>query len=322
MLLGRDIMKNVVVFGGGTGLSHLLSGLKLFPVNVTAVISVADSGSSTGVLKRELSIPAVGDIGKVMLTMSNANQVLIDLLSYRFDNPSLENHPIRNILMAALIDQKGNLTDAIDFMCKLLKINGRILPITEESIELVGIMSDGSKIIGEENITRSTKKILDISYDKEFTINKEVLKSIKNADLIIFSPGSLYTSIIPHLIIPEINGAINISKAKKLYISNLFTQPGETDDFKVSDHIKIINKYIDLDAVIANDKKIPAKTAKKYESEEQKDQVKIDKKEIEKQNCELISDKLYIFSNDGTIKHDSLKTSYLIFSYLMDGVKK
>ena len=315
-------MKNVVVFGGGTGLSHLLSGLKLFPVNVTAIISVADDGSSTGVLKRELSIPAVGDIGKVMLTMSNGNQDLINLLSYRFDNPSLENHPIRNIMLAALIDQKGNLTDAIDFMCKLLKINGRILPITEEKVELVSIMEDGTRIVGEDSITKSEKKIKELSYDREFKVNKEVLKSLKNADLIIFSPGSLYTSILPHLIIPEIQDAINDSKAKKMYVSNLFTQPGETDDFKVSDHLKVINKYINgIDVVIANDKKIPTKTAKKYETEEQKDQVKIDKKEIEKLNCKLISDKLYGFSPiDGTIKHDSLKTSYLIFSYLMDEV--
>ena len=131
-------MKNVVVFGGGTGLSHLLSGLKLFPVNVTAIISVADNGRSTGTLKRELNIPAVGDIGKVMLTMANENDELVNLLSYRFNNPSLSNHPIRNILLAALIEQKGNLTEAIDFMCKLLKINGRIIPITEEKIELVG----------------------------------------------------------------------------------------------------------------------------------------------------------------------------------------
>lgn len=315
-------MKNVVVFGGGTGLSHLLSGLKLFPVNVTAIISVADDGSSTGVLKRELSIPAVGDIGKVMLTMANGNQELIDLLSYRFDNPSLENHPIRNIMLAALIDQKGNLTDAIDFMCKLLNIKGRILPITEQQVELVGIMEDGTKIVGEDNITKSEKKIKELGYDRDFEVNKEVLKSIKNADLIIFSPGSLYTSILPHLIIPEINEAINGSKAKKLYVSNLFTQPGETDDFKVSDHMKIIMKYINkIDAVIANDKKIPLKTARKYETEEQKDPVRIDKREIEKIGCKLISDKLYHFSSmDGTIKHDPLKTSYLIFSYLMDKV--
>ena len=315
-------MKNVVVFGGGTGLSHLLSGLKLFPINVTAIISVADNGSSTGALKRELNIPAVGDIGKVMLTMSNGNQELIDLLSYRFKNPSLENHPIRNMLLAALIEQKGNLTDAIDFMCRLLKINGRILPITEDKIELVGLMDDGSKIIGEENITKSEKKIKELKYDKPINVNKEVLKAIKSADLIIFSPGSLYTSILPHIIIKEISDAINETKAKKMYVANLFTQPGETDDFKISDHVKIIEKYIDhIDVVIANDKNIPYKTRKKYSREEEKDQVRIDKREIEKNKTKLISDNLYTFSKvDGTIKHDSLKTSYLIFSYLMDEV--
>lgn len=315
-------MKNVVVFGGGTGLSHLLSGLKLFPVNVTAVISVADNGRSTGTLKRELNIPAVGDIGKVMLTMANGNQELIDLLSYRFKNPSLENHPIRNIMLAALIDQKGNLTDAIDFMCKLLKINGRILPNTEDKIELVGIMEDNTKIIGEENITKSIKKIKELKYDKEFKVNKEVIKAIKEADLIIFSPGSLYTSILPHIIIDSIRDEINKSKAKKMYVCNLFTQPGETNDFKVSDHIRILKKYINkLDVVISNDKNIPSSVRKKYQREEEKDVVKIDRKEIEKMEVKLISDKLYSFSKeDGTIKHDSLKTSYLIFSYLMDEV--
>ena len=317
-------MKNVVVFGGGTGLSHLLSGLKLFPVNVTAVISVADNGRSTGTLKRELNIPAVGDIGKVMLTMANGDRELIDLLSYRFKNPSLENHPIRNILMAALIDQKGNLTDAIDFMCRLLKINGRILPNTEDKVELVGIMEDGTKIVGEENITYSDKKIKELKYDKKFNVNEEVLKAIKNADLIIFSPGSLYTSILPHIIVEEIKDAINKSKAKKMYVCNLFTQPGETDDFKVSDHIKVIEKYIEhIDVVISNDKNIPYKTRQKYQREEEKDLVKVDKREIEKLNTQLISDKIYVFSKvDGTIKHDSLKTSYLIFSYLMDEVSK
>lgn len=317
-------MKNVVVFGGGTGLSHLLSGLKLFPINVTAIISVADDGSSTGVLKRELSIPAVGDIGKVMLTMANTNQGLVDLLSYRFDNPSLENHPIRNILLAALIEQKGNLTEAIDFMCRLLEIKGRILPITEEKVELVGIAEDNTIINGEENITKSNKKIKSMKYDKDFEVNKEVLKVLKNADLIIISPGSLITSILPHLIISEIQEAINMSKAKKMYVCNLFTQPGETDDFKVSDHIKLLKGYINnIDVVVANDKSIPSKTAKKYEKKEQKDPVKFDKREIEKMNCKIISDKLYAFSKtDGTIKHDSLKTSYLIFSYLMDEVKK
>ena len=315
-------MKNVVVFGGGTGLSNLLSGLKLFPVNVTAVISVADDGRSTGTLKRELNIPAVGDIGKVMLTMSNANQELIDLLSYRFSNPSLENHPIRNILLAALIDQKGNLTDSIDFMCKLLKINGRILPITEDKVELIGIMNDDSIVYGEENITMSDKRIKEIKYDRKFNINKEVIKSIKNADLIIFSPGSLYTSLTPHLVIDEINEAINESKAKKMYVCNLFTQPGETDDYKVSDHLELLLRYINnIDVVVANDKKIPSNIARKYSREEEKDCVQIDKNNLDKLGVKLIGDKIYHISKvDGTIKHDPLKTAYLIFSYLMDEV--
>ena len=314
-------MKNVVVFGGGTGLSHLLLGLKLFPINVTVITGVADNGKSTGILKREMNIPAVGDIGKVLITMANCDKDLVNLLSYRFDNPSLENHPIRNLLLAALVEQKGNLTESIDFMCKLLNIKGRILPITEEQIELVGKMTDGTIIYGEEEITKSTKIIESIKYNKDFVVNKEIFKALKNADLIIFSPGSLYTSILPHLIVDSIKNAINESHAKKLYVANLFTQPGETDDFKVSDHLKILLKYINtIDCVIANDKKIPINTARKYETKEQKDPVKVDKTNIEKLGIKLIGDKLYHYSKDGTIKHNSLKTSYLIFSYLMDEV--
>ncbi len=314
-------MKNVVIFGGGTGQSNLLSGLKLFPLNVCAVISVSDSGSSTGILKREMSIPAVGDVAKVLLYMSNADKDLTDLLSYRFDNPSLERHPIKNLLLAALVDQKGNLTEAIDFMCKLLKINGRVLPITEEKVDLIGTMEDDSIVLGEDNITKSEKKIKSIKYDKDFVINKEVFKAIRNADLIILSPGSIYTSLLPHLILKEVRDEINNSKAKVMYISNLFTQPGETDDFKVSNHLEILKEYVKIDVVLANDKKIPSYMMKKYLVKEQKDVVKIDKKRIEAMKIKLISDKLYNLSKmDGTIKHDPLKTAYLIFSYLMDEV--
>ena len=132
-------MNNVVVFGGGTGLSCLLSGLKLFPVNVTTVITVSDNGSSTGVLKKELDIPAVGDIGKVLISMSNVDEDFTRLLRYRFSKDgSLKNHPVRNIMLAALIDLKGNLTEATRYMCKLLNIKGTVLPLTEEVVDLVG----------------------------------------------------------------------------------------------------------------------------------------------------------------------------------------
>ena len=314
-------MKKIVVFGGGTGLSHILSGLKLFPVSVSAVISVADNGRSTGVLKKELDIPAVGDIGKVLISMANVSKDMTDLLSYRFTKSSLENHPVRNLLLAALIETKGSLSSATNFMCEMLNINGSILPITDEKVELIGLSNKGEAVYGEEEITKSSKDIKIIKYNKDFKINPAVLKAIKEADLIIISPGSLLTSITPHLIIPEIRKAIDESKAKTMYVCNLFTQPGETDDYKVSDHLKYLEKYIDIDVVVANNKNIPRKTLNKYETEEQKDYVKYDKKEVTNLGIDSIVDKIYCFE-DGSIKHDALKTAYLIFSYLMDGVVK
>jgi len=285
-------MKKVVVFGGGTGLSHILKGLKLFPVHVSAIISVADNGRSTGVLKKELDIPAVGDVGKVLISMANTSKEMTDLLSYRFTNSSVANHPIRNLLLAALIETQGSLSKATKFMCEFLNVNGSILPITDEKVELIGITKSKDIIYGEEEITKSSKIIEEVKYNKEFKINSEVIKAIKEADLVIISPGSLLTSITPHLIIPEVQEALKTSKSKKMYISNLFTQPGETDDFKVSDHLKYLKKYIDIDTVVSNNKKIPKKTLVKYEKEEQKDYVPFDKKEIEKMGINYILDKL------------------------------
>lgn len=314
-------MKNIVIFGGGTGLSHILGGLKLFPLNVSAIIGVSDNGSSTGILKEEMNVPAIGDIGKVLISMANVNNDMSELLKYRFKkNTSIDNHPIRNILLVALYELKGNLNDAIEVMCKMLNIKGNILPVSEDKLELIGIAYDNTKIYGEEAITSSNKKIKGIRYNRKVSVNKKVLESIKNADLIIFSPGSLFTSILPHLIIPEVRKAISISKAKKLYITNLFTQPGETDNFSVSDHLKVLNKYVKLDAVIANDGVMPKSMVSKYETLEQKDPVLIDEDKINKLNIKLIKDSIYSLNED-VIRHDSIKTAYLIFSYLINEVK-
>lgn len=309
-------MKNVVVFGGGTGLSHILKGLKLFPVNVTAIISVSDNGSSTGILKKEMNIPAIGDIATVMISMANTSEDIKKLLSYRFKNTSLENHAVKNFLLAALYDIKGNLTDAINIMCGMLNIKGSILPISEDVIEIVGHYADGKKIVGEEQITQNGKPITELTYNKKIKVNKKVFKAIEEADLIIFSPGSLYTSILPHLIIPEVAEKINATPAPKMYIANLFTQPGETDNFGVSDHLKVLERYVKIDAVIANNSHLPQKELKKYMTKEQKDQVKLDKRKIKDMNVELLADKIFTLE-EGIIRHDSLKTAYLIFSYLM-----
>jgi len=314
------IIKNVVIFGGGTGLSQILSGLKLFPVNITAVVSVSDNGASTGRLRKDLHIPAVGDISKVILAMANTDKDIINLMNYRFTKfETLGNHSIKNLLLSALLDIKGNFNDSIPILMKLLDINGTVLPLTEDNANLVGYTISNKKIIGEEQITKCSDKIIKVTYDKDIKVNKKVLKAIKESDLIIFSAGSLLTSIIPHLICKDILKEINNSKAKKMYICNLFTQPGETDNYTVSNHIEELEKYLGkstIDVVIANDNGLDKIVVEKYRTKEQKDPVKLDIENLNKMNIQVIMDKLTTIEN-GMYRHNSLKTGYLIFSYLM-----
>jgi len=317
-------MKKVIIFGGGSGLSQLLKGLKLFPIDITAVVSVADNGGSTGILRREMHVPAVGDITKVMLAMADTNQDIIDLMNYRFTkSKSLKTHSIKNLLLIALLEKKGSFAEALPVMEKLLDVKGTILPLTEDNVDLVGVTQDGKMVKGEEQITKCASKINEIKYNKEINVNKRVLAAVEAADLIIFSSGSLLTSITPHLISKTLVKAINKSKAKKAYVCNLFTQPGETDNFKVSDHITYLENYLGknkINVVIANNKTISSDLALKYRTLEEKDPVILDKKTLAKRNIYLIEDKLYTIE-DGVYRHDSLKTAYLIFSYLMDGEK-
>ena len=311
-------MKKVIVFGGGTGLSCLLSGLKLFPVDVTAVITVSDDGSSTGVLKEELDIPAVGDLGKVLLSMANVDDDFVDLLGYRFEKGgSLYNHPVRNIMMAALIDLKGDLTGAAKYMSKLLNVKGSVLPLTEEKVELVG-HSETEDYFGEVAVSQNIKDIDSLTYDKPFEVSSEVLERIADADLIILSPGSLYTSIIPHLIAPAVRDALCKSKAPIMYTCNLVTQPGETDGYTVGDHIAVLNRYLGdrkVDVVIANDGPVEMKVTDVYKTEN-KTVVELDET-IDSYGVETIVDDLVTVDDVGSIRHDELKTAYLIFSYLM-----
>jgi len=317
-------MKKIVIFGGGSGLSQLLKGLKLFPIDVTAVVSVSDNGKSTGRLRKDYNIPAVGDITKVLLAMSECKEEIRDLMNYRFTkSKSLGNHSIKNLLLTALLDLKGNFASAIPILVELLDIKGNVLPLTEDNVDLIGVSEDGKKIVGEEQITKSSSVIDYIEYSNSINVNPKVIEVVKKADLIVFSSGSLITSIIPHLLSKDLNEAINKSKAKTMYVCNLFTQPGETDDFKVSDHIKLLEKYLgenSLDIVVANSVKMNSKLVSKYETEEQKDQVILDLKELKKMNKTVISDKLYLIE-DNYYRHDSLKTAYVIFSYLMGDLK-
>ena len=309
--------KNIVVLGGGTGHSVLLRGLKRFPFNITAVVRVSDDGKSSGKIRQELNVPAVGDIRSVLISLSETEDVVEKMINYRFkSNGDLDGHSLGNLLLAGLTDIYGNLSNAVLQISKILNLKGEVLPLTDDNVVLMGKMSDGSVIEGEHNITLSDKKIEKIYYKVNPKVNKSVIKRIKDADAIILSMGSVYTSIIPHLLCKEIIKAIDSSDAKIMYVCNVMTQPGETDGFTASDHINLLNSYLGkrkIDTVITNSKKVSKKTQKIYETLEQKDLVKIDSKNI---NIEHINKPLIKIEND-KIRHDNMKLALEIMNILV-----
>ena len=314
--------KKVVVFGGGTGLSYLLKGLQKFPLDITAVITVSDNGRSTGKLREEFHTPAVGDIRHVITALSDIDDPIKKMMEYRFKTDSdLNGHALGNLVLTAMLDITGSLKKSIHQLSKLLDVKATVLPISESrDITLVGEAEDGTIIEGEEQITKSPKKIVKLSYKDEPIVLPEVIKAVNKADLIILSMGSLFTSIIPNILPKEVTLALEDSKAPIMYVCNAVTQPGETDNFKVSDHLKMLNDYLGkrkVDAVIASNSKIDKKIAEKYYTAERKDPVPIDYEELEKMGVELLEDDL-ITIEDKMIRHNSLKLNFLIYSYLMN----
>ncbi len=312
--------KKVIVFGGGTGLSALLSGLKEYPVDITAVITVSDNGASSGKLRKEFVMPAVGDIRKVITALSSINPKIKEMLEYRFEtNSDLNGHPVGNLILTALYKITGNLEEAISLQEELLDVRHKVLPISEDNLTLCAEMTDGRKVEGESEVTETCGKIKQIYYKEEPHVTKSVIKAIKEADLIIFSMGSLYTSLLPNIICRDVVKALNDAKAEIMYICNAVTECGETDGFTVGDHVEVINKYLDkrkVDVVVASNTKISEKTLKNYEKEN-KSLVKIDYDKIASLNCKLIEKDL-INEEKGMMRHDSLHLGSIVVSYIMD----
>ncbi len=311
-------MKKVTIFGGGTGMSTLLKGLKEFPLDITSIVSVCDDGKSTGKLRKEFNIPAMGDIRRVMISLSETEPLMEKLLNYRFSsNSELNEHTVGNLLLTAGTQITGNLSDGIKSISKVLNLKGKVIPFSEDNIVLSAIMEDGSIVNGEHYITESPLKIKKVYYEKEPEICDEVFDSIDGSDLIILSMGSLYTSIIPNLLSKKIIEKLDKTSAKIMYVCNMVTQPGETDDFKVSDHLKVLNSYLGthkIDIVVANTGSIDKEVAEKYSTLEQKDPVLFDKENID---CDTILNN-YVTINDGVIRHNVEKLSLDIYSYLVN----
>lgn len=314
-------MKKVVVIGGGTGMSNLLSGLKQFPLDITAIVTVCDDGGSTGILREEFNIPAVGDIRRVLVALSETEPLVMDLFNYRFKTTSnLDEHTVGNLLLTASTEITGNLSDGIEALSKVLNLKGKVIPLTEDNVTLMAEFENGQIIEGEHNITSEKGKIKKIYYKESAIPTESALKAIRQADLILFSMGSLYTSIIPNLLISEVVDEIEKSNAPIMYVCNMMTQPGETDNFSVTDHVKILNQYLgkrNVNIVLVNTGDIDSKLSEFYLVNEQKDPVIYDKENIDKYNLEVITDDFIYITPNNLLRHDNIKLGFHIFYYLM-----
>lgn len=317
--LGGIWMTKVTVIGGGTGLSTLLRGFKKLPFDISAIVSVCDDGSSTGRLRKEFNTPAVGDIRKVLISLSKDEDNVRRLFDYRFNTSSdLDGHALGNLILTAANDICDNMSDGLELVDSILDLKGKVIPLSFDNITLCGEMEDGKIVSGEHNITEYNSKIKKVFYKENPIVNEDVIKSIKEADAIILSMGSLFTSIIPNLLIKEIIDEIDKFSGKIIYVCNIMTQPGETDDYSVSDHIRLINSYLGkrkIDAVVINNGVIDSDIIKNYETIEQKDLVKIDREKLS--DVSLIEND-YILIKDGMIRHNSLRVAIDVISYLLD----
>lgn len=317
-------MKKIVVLGGGTGLSVLLKGLKQFPLDITAIVTVADDGSSSGELRKEFDIFAVGDIRNVLVALSEVEPLIEELLQYRFNTDnSLNNHPMGNLLLTALYNITGNLTESLRSLSKIFNIKGTILPFTEENPVLIAHTKDGQVIEGESKITKAGKEIDYIEYKEKVKPTKEVIEAIDSADLIIFGIGSLYTSIIPNLLSEEVKQSLISSKAKKMYVCNIMSEHGETDGYKVSDCIKKINSYVKdnmIDVVVVNNKEVPDSIKDRYK-EETASQIEIDYDTLKDMQVEVIEDELLDINDNLVVRHNPYRTALDIFNYIVKELK-
>jgi len=271
----------VVAIGGGTGLSTLLRGLKYFVPEIiqdlTAIVTVSDNGGSTGILRKELNIPAPGDVRNCITALAEDEDILTKVMQYRFEEgEGLKGHSFGNLFLTVLTKITGDFLEAIEITSKILKIKGHIIPSTDSMVNLVAEFTDGNIIKGEVEITQYGRKL--IAKIKRIWLEPEDVRapqkavdSILDADMIILGPGSLFTSIIPNLLIKDIRDAILNSKAFKLYICNVMTQYGETDGFTASDHVKVLNKIVAgdeeasfLNAVLLNTTIPPDEVLKRY----------------------------------------------------------
>ncbi|MBD3922682.1 YvcK family protein [Paenibacillus sp. PR3] len=310
----------IVVIGGGTGLSVMLRGLKEKPLDITAIVTVADDGGSSGILRNELHIPPPGDIRNVLLALADVEPLLSNLLNYRFNSGAgLAGHSLGNLMLAAITDISGDFVSGVRELSRVLAVRGRVLPAAGQAIVLKGEMMDGTIVTGESMIPKAGKAIKRVFIEPpNVEPLAEAVEAIQEADAILIGPGSLYTSIIPNLIVPKLAEAIVSSEALKMFVCNVMTQPGETDNYSVGDHLEAIYNHIGyhlFDYVIVNDGEIPPQVQSKY-AEKGAKAVHLDLDEVKKRGYKVIADRLVLFRT--YLRHDAERLSQHIFQLVDD----
>lgn len=317
--MSRSKLPKIVILGGGTGLPVLLRGLKHYDVDITAIVTVADDGGSSGRLRDELHIPPPGDVRNVLAALSDVEPLVEDLFQHRFQaGNGLSGHSLGNLLLAAMTTITGDFVHAIREMSKVLNVRGKVLPAANQSVILHAEMEDGTVISGESKIPYSGKKIKRVFLTPE---NVEPLgesvEEIRKADLIIVGPGSLYTSILPNLLVPKIGEAVCESDAKKVYICNVMTQAGETLDYTASDHVKALYDHLGcpfMDTILVNEEDIPEEIKFRYKKE-YATPVVYDIAKLSKMGLKIVHDKIIRYE-DGYIRHDTQKVAALLYSMI------
>ena len=322
-------MKNIVIIGGGTGTFTLLSGLRKYPSNNSVIVSTADDGGSGGRLREELNVMPPGDYRQCLIGLSYTDQSLKDLFAYRFDKGSLAGHTAGNIILAALEKVTGSTEKALEVAGKVLNIRGSVLPVSLQPTVLSAVLENGKKIVGEHNIDdrvptgkSSPIKSLKLSAAKA---NPKAIKALAEADVIVFGPGDLYTSILPNLLVKGVCEALAKSKAKKIFVVNIMTKFGQSDGFRASDFVAVLESYLNskLNAVILNNKKPGAKWMQKYKKHKaefvEPNVSVIQEMEVKVLQGNLLSTNIFQKSSADALarsflRHDPDKTAGLIWS--------
>ncbi|PWW03134.1 putative cofD-like protein [Paenibacillus cellulosilyticus] len=298
----------------------MLRGLKEKPLDITAIVTVADDGGSSGILRNELQIPPPGDIRNVLLALADVEPLLSNLLNYRFNSGTgLAGHSLGNLMLAAITDISGDFVSGVRELSRVLAVRGRVLPAAGQAIVLKGEMMDGSIVTGESMIPKAGKAIKRVFIEPaNVEPLAEAVEAIQEADAILIGPGSLYTSIIPNLIVPKLAEAIVSSEALKMFVCNVMTQPGETDNYSVGDHLNAIHNHIGyhlFDYVIVNDGEIPPQVQSKY-AEKGAKAVHLDLEEVKKRGYKVIADRLVLFRT--YLRHDAERLSQHIYQLVDD----